>query len=154
MVLKRGGRWSYNCRFTGYFHQDFLNIARRILVQLPSSFFSIHLVSVHVVHLYCSIDTTAAWKKLHFILSYRSDFHITDNLSTAVHTFSSRVLMSFSVDETLLPKSQNLSISFRDLPFIWLKHINGFVGVNMEAYATCWSLPTMQQEFSQGGCIC
>ena len=35
---------------------------------LPSSFFSSRLVSVHVVHPYSSIDTTAAWKKLRFIL--------------------------------------------------------------------------------------
>ncbi len=33
----------------------------------------LNLVSVHVVHPYSSIDTTTAWKKLHFILSVRSD---------------------------------------------------------------------------------
>ena len=39
---------------------------------------------------------TAAWKKkLHFILSVRSDF-----LSIVVQAFASRVLMSISVDET------------------------------------------------------
>ena len=65
---------------------------------------SIRLVSVHVVHPYSSIDTTAAWKKLHFILSIRSDFHMTDSLSIAVHTFVSGVLMSVSVYETLLPR--------------------------------------------------
>ena len=62
------------------------------------------LVSVQVVHPYSSIDTTAAWKKLRFILSVRSDFHMIDSLSIAVHAFVSRVLMSFSVDETLLLK--------------------------------------------------
>ena len=36
---------------------------------MPSSFFSNRLVSVQVVHPYSSIDTTAAWKKLRFILS-------------------------------------------------------------------------------------
>ena len=36
--------------------------------------FSISLVNIHVVHAYNSIDTTAAWKKLRFILSVRSDF--------------------------------------------------------------------------------
>ena len=42
-------------------------------------------VRVHVVHLYSSIDATAAWKKLRFILSVRSDFHIVDSLLIAVH---------------------------------------------------------------------
>ena len=59
------------------------------------------LVSVHVVHLYSSIDTIAAWKKLRFILSVRSDLHMTDRLLVAVHAFVSRVLMSFLVDVTL-----------------------------------------------------
>ena len=43
-------------------------------------FFSSRFVSVHVVHPYSSIDVTAAWKKLRFILSVRSDFHIVDSL--------------------------------------------------------------------------
>ena len=68
------------------------------------AFFSIRLVSVHVVHPYSSINTTAAWKKLRFILAVRSDFHMTDSLLIAVHAFVSRVSMSFSVDETLLPR--------------------------------------------------
>ena len=55
-----------------------------------------------MVHQYSSMDTTVALKKLPFILSVKSDFHMTDNLSIAVHAFASRVLMSFSVDETLL----------------------------------------------------
>ena len=47
---------------------------------------------------------TAAWKKLRFILSVRSDFHMIESLSIAVHAFVNRVLMSFSFDETLLPR--------------------------------------------------
>ena len=39
-------------------------------------------------------------KKLRFILSVTSDFHMIDRLSIAVHAFVSRVSMSFSVDET------------------------------------------------------
>ena len=54
-----------------------------------------------MVHPYSSIDTIAAWKKLRFILSARSDVYMTDSLSLAVHAFVSRVSMSFSVDETL-----------------------------------------------------
>ena len=60
--------------------------------------FSICLVRFHVAHLYSSIDTTTAWKKIRFISSVRSDFHMIDSLSIAVHAFASRVLMSFSVD--------------------------------------------------------
>ena len=106
-----------------------VNIARSVLVELPSSFFSVRLISVHVVHPYTSIDTTAAWKKLCFILSLRFDIHMTDSLLLAVHAFASCVLMSFSVDKTLLPRKVNSSISFRELPFsvemspLSLKHV-------------------------------
>ena len=68
---------------------------------------------VHVVHPYSSIDVTAAWKKLLFILSVRSDFHIVDSLLIAVHAFVNLVSMSFSVDSTLLPRYVNLSTSLR-----------------------------------------
>ena len=66
--------------------------------------FHFFLVSVHVVHPYGSIDTTAAWKKLRFILSVRSDFHLTDSQLIAAHAFDNHVSMSVSVDETLLPR--------------------------------------------------
>ena len=39
-----------------------------------------------------------------------------ESLSIAVHAFVSHVSMSFSVDETLLPRLVNLSTSFRDSP--------------------------------------
>ena len=77
--------WPYSCCFVGCCHHDLFNIALSILVWLPSSFFSIRLVSVDIVHPYSSIDTTATWKKQRFILSVRSDFHMTDSLSIAVH---------------------------------------------------------------------
>ena len=89
IVFMMGGRCLYICCFIGCWLQDLLNIAHSILVLLLSSFFSIHLVSVHVVHPYSSINTNSAWKKLHFILSVRSDFYIADNLLIAVHTFAS-----------------------------------------------------------------
>ena len=41
-------------------------------VVLPSSLFFIRLANVHVVHPCSSIDTTAAWKKLHFFFFHRS----------------------------------------------------------------------------------
>ena len=104
IVFVMGGRDSYSCCFLSCYLQDIFNIARSILVQLLLSFFSIRLVSVHVVHSYSSIDLTAAWKKLRFILSVKSDFHLTDSLLLAVHDFASSVSMSVSFDETLLPR--------------------------------------------------
>ena len=103
IVFVIGCRCPYSGCFLKCCIQDLFNTARGILVSLPSSFSSIHLVSVHVVHPYSSIYTTAAWKKLRFILSFRSDFHMTSSLSIVVHAFASRVL-SLSVDETLLPR--------------------------------------------------
>ena len=109
------------------FH-DLFNIAHCILVQFPSSFFSIRLVSVHVLHPYSRIDTTTARKKLHFILS-DSDFYMINNQSIAVYAYSNHILMSFSVDEMLLLKYINLSTDFREPPLrmemspFWVKHI-------------------------------
>ena len=66
IVFVMGGRWPYSWCFVGCCLQDLFKIAHSILVQLPSSFFSIRLVSIQVVPPYSSIDTTAAWKKLFF----------------------------------------------------------------------------------------
>ena len=60
IVFVIGGKCLYNCCFVGYCLQDLFSTARNILVKLPSSFFSIRLVSVHVVHPYTSINTAAA----------------------------------------------------------------------------------------------
>ena len=87
IVFVRGGRWPYSWCLV-----DLFKIARS------------RFVRVHVVHPYSSIDATAAWKKLRFILSVRSDFHIIDSLLIAVHAFVNLVSMSFSVDATLLPR--------------------------------------------------
>ena len=93
IVFEIGGRWPNSCCFVGGCFQDLFNIAFSILVQLLSSFFSIHLVNIHVVHPYCSMNMTAIWQKMPFILSYRSDFYLINNLLIAVHAFVSRVLM-------------------------------------------------------------
>ena len=97
-VFVMGGRWQYRCCFLGCCLQVLFKIALSILVQLPLSFFYIRLVSVQVVHPYSSIDTIGAWKKLHFILSFRSNFHMTDSLLIAIHAFVSHVSMSVLVD--------------------------------------------------------
>ena len=100
IVFVIGGRWPYSFCFVVCCLQDLFNIAH-------VKIFSSHLVSVHVVHPYSSIYTNAAWKKLRFTLSVRSDFHMTDSLLIAVRAFVSRVSMSISVDETLLLYKKN-----------------------------------------------
>ena len=129
MVLEIWGTWLYSYCFVRCFFQDLSITAGSILVQLLSNFFSLHFVSVHMVHPYSTMDTTAAWKKLHFILSDRSDLHMTDSISIAFYAFASHVLMSFLVDEILLPRYVNLITSFKEAPFsvemspfwFWLK---------------------------------
>ena len=46
IVFEIGGRWPYSCCFVECSLNDFYTIARSILVKLPSSFFSIRLVSI------------------------------------------------------------------------------------------------------------
>ena len=116
IVFMMDGRWLYSYCFVGCCFQDLFNIPHSILVQL-SSFFSIHLVCVHIVYPYSSIDITITQKKLRFILLVKSDFHMTDSLSITVHAFASHMLISASVDETLLPWQVNLLTSFRELMF-------------------------------------
>ena len=71
---------------------------------------------VPVVHTYSSIDTATDWKKTCFILSDKTDFHISDDLLVTVHTFTRHMLTSLSVDEMLLSRYFNLSTNFRSLP--------------------------------------
>ena len=119
-----GGRWLYSCCFVGCCLQDLFNIAHSTLVQLLSSYCSIHLVSIHVVHPYSSINATVAGKKLRFILLVKSDFYITNSLLIAVHAF-----VKLHIDVTLLPRYVNLSTSFKELLFsvemspLWLMHM-------------------------------
>ena len=67
------------------------------------------------MHPFSSIDTTIAGKKTAFYfigqvwLPYNHIDSCPYDLSLAVHAFASRVLMSFSVDETLLSRLPNLS---------------------------------------------
>ena len=99
MVLEVGGRQLYRCCFVGCGFQDLFITTHSILVQLSSSFFSIRFVSVHVVHPYSSMDTTADGKNC--VLFYQTSLTSTFNSPLiAVHTFTSHVLMSFLVDET------------------------------------------------------
>ena len=73
IVFVMGGKWLYNFCFVGCCLQDLFNIACSILVYLLSSFFSVRLLSVHIVHPYRSINPSAACKKQHLLLSVRSE---------------------------------------------------------------------------------
>ena len=108
-----GCKWPYSCCFMGCL----FNIACSILGKFPFSVFSMHFVSVLMVYLYSSIDTTAGWKKSRFIVSVRSDFHMIDSLSVAVHAFARCISTSLTVDEILLPRYMNLSTNSRGPPF-------------------------------------
>ena len=114
IVFVMSSWWLYSCCFLGCCLLDFFNIARSILVLLPSSFVFIRLVSVHVVH-------------PHSVLFYGSG--LTSIWPIAVHAFASHLLMFFLVDETLLPRYVKLSTSYIELPFsvemspFWLKHM-------------------------------
>ena len=128
-----GGRWPYSWCLVGCRCQDLLRNSC-----VPSSFFSSRFVSVHVVHPYSSIDVTAAWKKLRFILSVRSDFHIVDSLLIAVHAFVNLVSMSFSVDSTLLPRYVTTSLT--NVPRLVIAHIFRFVCTWRQGYAEVFRL--------------
>ena len=141
MGLEMGGRWPYSHCFVGCCFQDLFNIACSILVQFPSSFFFIYLVSIHVVHPYSRIDMAAAWKKLRFILSDRSDFHMIDNLSIAVHDFTSHILMSFSVDNK--EKRSKCSHKISELKCWEAKQYRNWKVITCNTITVTWS-------FSQG----
>ena len=105
------------------FFQDFFNTGRSILVQLPSSFFSIHFVSVSVVHPYSRTDTTTSWKKSCFILSDELHVHMIYNISIAVYDFARSILMSLSIDDTQQPRYVNLSNFWVEMSLFWLKQM-------------------------------
>ena len=64
---------------------------------------------------------------------------MNDSLSTPVHAFAIRVLMSVLVDETLIPWLVNLSTSFRKLPF----SLEISPPKEMEIYPDSYSFQTM-----------
>ena len=65
-----------------------------ILCNSRLAFLTIRFVIVHVRYPSSRIDITTTWKKLLFILLNRSDFHMIENLSIAVHAFTRHILMS------------------------------------------------------------
>ena len=114
IVFVMGGRWHTVGAFMGYCLQDLFEIAPQHSCVVAVKLFSIRLVSVHVVHPYSSMDTTAAWMKLLFILSVRFDFHMTVSLiDSCPLPLLARVSMSTSVNETLLLYVDELVYKFQ-----------------------------------------
>ena len=77
------------------------------------------------MHPYSSTDTTATWKKLRFILSFRSDFYMTDSLSIVV------MPLPVSVDETLPPDAPitigiTVTFMFSSFGLIWFGSLFSF----------------------------
>ena len=64
--LEMGGWWPYSCSFVGCCFQDLINVTRSIFVHFLSSFSSIRLDSVPVVHPNSRINTTDTSKKMRF----------------------------------------------------------------------------------------
>ena len=75
IVFEMGSEWPYSCCFVGRVASRIC--LREFVIFLCSSrqvFFSIHFVSVHIVHSYSSTDTATAWKKSRFIWTERLGF--------------------------------------------------------------------------------
>ena len=130
IVLKIGGRWLYSCCLVECYCQDFFSMTCSIFVQFLSSLFSISLVSIHVVYSCSRMDTTAAWKKLHFILLYRFNFNMIDDLSIAVYAFASKHI-------NVIFSRVDAASQCGDDSFLIKAHILCFVCIDMEANATC-----------------
>ena len=135
-------RWVVGGRiadFVGCCLQDLFNTVHSILVQLSSSFLSIHLVCIYFLHPYSSIDTTAAWKKLRFILSVMFGFRMTNSVSIAVHSFVSRLLISSRLLRRCLPGRWTYPLVSEDHPLdgdvasLIKTHVFCFICVDLEA---------------------
>ena len=119
------------------------NITQSILKHLP---FSLYAYSTSMWCI-CIAELTQS------PFGRNSDFHLFDNL--VVHAFASCILITFSVDETLLPKYVNLSTKFREPPFsvdissfLIKTLVLCFVCIHMDANATCCLLQILQESFS------
>ena len=91
---------------------------------------------------YCNTYTATAGKNTRFILLEKSDLHVVDDLSIAVHILLMRILTLLSVDVILLPGWITRSTNFKGLTFSeelvpsWLKHELYRIWVH-EVHASC-----------------
>ena len=151
------GSWPYS-QFLEMLLVGFIQFILKNSCTVPIYLFIIRLVGVYIEEL----TQPPLGKKLRFILSDRSDSHMIDNLSIAVHAFACGIFISLSVDErhVNLPRNLNLPTNFREPLFrvemshFFIKtHVLCFVWIPIEANANCCLLQTMQQGFGLGWCI-
>ena len=99
IVFVMGGRWPYSWCFVGCCRQDLFNIACKFLCncRLPYS------QAVLLASKWCIHTAVLTWPLpgRNCVSFYQSG--LISIWSIAVHAFVSRMSMSFSVDETLLP---------------------------------------------------
>ena len=123
MILEVGDKWPYSWCFLGCCFQDLFSRAHSIFTLSPSSFSSIRLVRIHVVHPYNRSDMTAArGKNCIIILSDKSAFHMINNLSIAIHAFTSHILMPLSVDKMLY-----VNLSWNSIFWLWCIPLSTFL---------------------------
>ena len=80
IVFVMGGRWPNSWCFVGCCTRNYSILLSTFLCNCCLASSPAALFASHVVHPYSNIDTNAAWKKLHFILSVMFDFHMIDSL--------------------------------------------------------------------------
>ena len=120
-----GSKWLY-CWYSRLFSKQCITF----LCSFHLVFFSTHFVSIHVA--------LTLLEKIPFIGSIR--FHMINNLSIAVHTFSRHTFTTFSVDKILLLKYLNLSTNFRGLPVRWVKAPSYLKHINAILFVIVWRL--------------
>ena len=119
-----GGMWPYSCCFVECCFQDLFKAA------CLSSFHLAFSPSIFLGFKWCNrtVVLTQLQLRIPIIFYQKSDYHMIDNQSTAVHAFPMCMLISLS--EIILPRYVNLSINFRGLLFnvemvlSCLKHMN------------------------------
>ena len=157
-----GSRKPYCYCFVGRCFQDLFIIACNILVQFMSRFFSICIVSAHVVHLYSSVDKTAAWKTLCFTSSDRPDYlwPIVNQCLTipslVAYSCHFPLMRSCFRGRWIRPLvSGNTFYCEYISSLILIKvHVIWFSSIDMKLCATSCHLQTIQSEFGLGGYIC
>ena len=97
IVCKMGAGDQVTTALWCFVSRIFFKTACSILEYILSIFFFfVHLVRIHVVHLYSNIYTATAWKKPRFVFSGRSDFNRNENQSIAVQAFN-RCLLTYVI---------------------------------------------------------
>ena len=119
--------------------------------------FSIRSISVHVVPPYSSIDLTAACKKNYFILSDRSEFHMTDSLSmpSLVTNWCRFPYMRrcFRGRWTCPEVSKTYDFSMETSP-LWLKLMNSVLSAVIKWHMLPAAHSRLYKKISSASCLC